>query len=149
MLLGIGSMVPIAAQTSEPTAAPVSHFRILPGLRLCGPEIVSASATAAFRETPGWKGGEFWIAKLEAGLAGGRVAFGRAFTSDVGLGAEANAFVLRTWGNPWGVRPNGTYAGLEVSLILLARVSAGVMYRSNNGSGGSRWAATWGLGIGL
>lgn len=89
---------------------------------------------------------------VEPGLSAGRlsaafVAFPRGeFGSGGGLALSA----LRTWRNPWGVKPNVSYVGGEAFVWPLVFIGPrlGVFHSVSMGNA-NRWLFTFDLGIGL
>ena len=68
-------------------------------------------------------------------------------TQAVGLAIKAR--VLRTWGDPWGgLEPEQTYAGGELALAWIVKISVGVVTRVSSG-GGNKTIFTWSVGVGL
>jgi hypothetical protein len=93
------------------------------------------------------------LLRAEAGIGGGRLDLGPAFTycySPFGsLAAGAfTATVLRTWGEPLGAEPNRTYAGGEFDVGLADwSIGLGLLYRVDGDD--DRWLFTWSLGKGF
>jgi hypothetical protein len=87
------------------------------------------------------------LVQVEPGVGGGKVGLGFAKgLLNVG-GAGAQAFYMRTWGQPlWGTK-NRSYAGLEVDATLFLKVSLGVMRSIDPGPRDT--AFTGGLGFGF
>lgn len=68
-------------------------------------------------------------------------------TQAVGLAIKAR--VLRTWGDPWGgLEPEQTYAGGELALAWIIKISVGVVTRVSSGEG-KKTIVTWSVGVGL
>ncbi len=68
-------------------------------------------------------------------------------TQAVGLAIKAR--VLRTWGDPWGgLEPEQTYAGGEIALAWIVKISVGVVTRVSSGEG-KKTIFTWSVGVGL
>jgi hypothetical protein len=68
-------------------------------------------------------------------------------TQAVGLTIKAR--VLRTWGDPWGgLEPDQTFAGGEIGLAWIVKISVGVLARVSSGEGKAT-IVTWGVGVGL
>ena len=68
-------------------------------------------------------------------------------TQAVGLAIKAR--VLRTWGDPWGgLEPEQTYAGGEIALAWIVKISVGVVTRVSSGEG-KKTVFTWSVGVGL
>jgi len=89
---------------------------------------------------------------VEPGLSAGRVSLGyAAYGRGLGSGAAITATVLRTWRNPWGVRPNVTYAGGELFLWPLVFIGprVGVFHSISPGNAANRWLFSVDLGIGF
>ena len=94
------------------------------------------------------------LLQVQPGLGG--VSFNLGFapvalpswgTQAVGLAIKAR--VLRTWDDPWGgLAPDQTYAGGEVALAWIIKISFGVVTRLNDGVG-KKTIFTWSVGVGL
>src|SRR5207302_3637329 len=93
---------------------------------------------AIFAE-PGWSAGRASVVYLDHGFGSFGSGFGIAGT------------VLRTWKEPWTVKPNMTYAGGE--LILWPIVFAGArvgLFHSVSGTGATKpWFVSLDFGFGL
>jgi hypothetical protein len=98
--------------------------------------------------------GRGFLIQVQPGLGGGAFNVGWApvalpswGTQAVGLAIKAR--VLRTWGDPWGgLEPDRTYAGGEIALAWIVKVSFGVLTRVSSG-GGKKTVFSWSVGIGL
>jgi len=98
--------------------------------------------------------GRGFLIQVQPGLGGGAFNLGWApvalpswGTQAVGLAIKAR--VLRTWGDPWGgLEPDQTYAGGEVALAWIVKVSFGMLTRVSSG-GGKKTIFTWSVGVGL
>ncbi len=94
------------------------------------------------------------LIQVQPGLGGGAFNLGWApvalpswGTQAVGLAVKAR--VLRTWGDPWGgLEPDQTYAGGEIAVAWIVKVSFGVLTRVSSG-GGKKTVFTWSVGVGL
>jgi hypothetical protein len=98
--------------------------------------------------------GRGFLIQFQPGLGGGAFNLGWApvalpawGTQAVGLAIKAR--VLRTWGEPWGgLQPDQTFAGGEVALAWIVKVSFGVLTRVSSGEG-KKTVFTWSIGVGL
>ena len=98
--------------------------------------------------------GRGFLIQVQPGLGGGAFNLGWApvalpswGTQAVGLAIKAR--VLRTWGDPWGgLEPDQTYAGGEIALAWIVKVSFGVLTRVSSGDG-KKAVFTWSVGVGL
>jgi hypothetical protein len=98
--------------------------------------------------------GRGFLIQVQPGLGGGAVNVGWApvalpswGTQAVGLAIKAR--VLRTWADPWGgLEPDQTFAGGEVALAWIVKVSFGVLTRVSSGEG-RKTVFTWSVGVGL
>jgi hypothetical protein len=93
------------------------------------------------------------LLQAQPGLGGGALNVGWApvalpawGTQAVGLALKAR--LLRSWGDPWGIEPDATWAGFEVDFAWIVKVSAGVLTRVSAGEG-KKTAFTWSVGVGL
>ena len=97
--------------------------------------------------------GRGFLLQVQPGLGG--VAFNVGFTpvalpawGTQAVGFAAKARVLRTWGSPWSLEPKQTFAGAELDVAWIVKVSFGVLRRVQAGPGKAT-AFTWSIGIGL
>jgi hypothetical protein len=90
---------------------------------------------------------------LEPGLAGGRasVAFVDHGYGAFGSGYGVAATLLRTWREPWTVKPNVSYVGGEVILwpILFVGPRIGLLRGVSGPMSDKRWLVSFDFGIGL
>lgn len=89
---------------------------------------------------------------VEPGLSAGRVSLGyAAYGRGMGSGAAITATALRTWRNPWGVRPDVTYLGGELSVWPLVFIGprVGVFHSVSPGAAAKRWLFSLDLGVGF
>jgi hypothetical protein len=90
---------------------------------------------------------------LEPGLSGGRasVAFVDHGYGAFGSGYGIAATLLRTWHEPWTVKPNVSYVGGEVILwpILFVGPRVGLLRGVSGPMTDKRWLVTFDFGIGL
>jgi hypothetical protein len=89
---------------------------------------------------------------VEPGLSGGRVSLGYgAYGRGLGSGGAIAATVLRTWRNPWGVKPNVTYAGGELFVwpLMFIGPRVGVFHSISPGNAANRWLFSVDLGVGF
>lgn len=88
----------------------------------------------------------------EPGLGAGRasVAYVEHGYGGFGSGYAVGATVLRTWKDPWTVKPNLTYVGGEVILWPIVFIGPRIgLLRAINTSSDKRWLVTFDFGIGL
>lgn len=89
---------------------------------------------------------------LEPGLGAGRasVAYVENGYGFFGSGFALAATALRSWGDPWTVKPDVTYAGGEVILwpILFVGPRVGLLH-ATRGLKDKRWLLSFDFGIGL
>jgi len=98
--------------------------------------------------------GKGLLLQLQPGLGGGAVNLGWAPVALPAWGSQAVGFVvkarlLRTWGDPWALEPDQTFAGGEVGLAWIVKVSFGVLTRVGSGGSGKKTTFTWSIGVGL
>jgi hypothetical protein len=93
------------------------------------------------------------LIQVQPGLGGGSLNVGWApvalpawGTQAVGLALKAR--LLRSWGDPWGIEPGGTWAGFEVDLAWIVKISVGALTRVSSGEG-KKTTVTWSVGVGL
>jgi len=93
------------------------------------------------------------LLQVQPGLGG--VAFNVGFTpialpgfGTQGVGVAMKARLLRSWGKPWAIEPNQTFAGVEVEAAWIVKVSIGVLQRVGSGPGKAT-VFTWSVGVGL
>ena len=91
--------------------------------------------------------------QVQPGIAGGSVNVGWMPVSFAALGTQAlgagvKARLLRTWGSPWGADAGRTYAGFEVAAVVGVKLSVGVLWKLESGTG-RKTVVTWGVGIGM
>ena len=89
---------------------------------------------------------------VEPGLSAGRVSVGYAgYGRGMGSGAAITATALRTWRNPWGVKPNVTYLGGELFVWPLVFIGprVGVFHSVSPGNAANRWLFSFDLGVGF
>jgi hypothetical protein len=95
-----------------------------------------------------------WLLRGEAGVGGGRVDVGPAFTycySRFGAlaGAALTGSLVRTWGRPLGAEANRTYAGPSLTLGAADwSLGLGVVWRIDAGEDGDT-LFTWSVGRGF
>lgn len=134
-----------------------THAHIAPalGLRIGEPQQASLAAGVIV--------GNQWVRRghehsrdaalyVEPGLGAGRaslayVDFGHG---SFGSGAGVAASVLRTWRDPWGVKPNVSYVGGELFVWPVVFIGPRIgLFRSVTNGAADRWLFTIDLGIGL
>jgi len=94
------------------------------------------------------------LIQLQPGLGGGAVNLGYAPVALPAWGSQAVGFVvkarlLRTWGDPWAIEPDQTFAGAEIGVAWIVKVSLGFLTRVSSGGEGKKTAFTWTIGVGL
>jgi hypothetical protein len=98
--------------------------------------------------------GRGFLIQVQPGLGGGALNVGWAPVALPAWGTQAvgvaiKARLLRTWGDPWGgLRPAETFAGGEVAVAWIVKVSFGVLTRVGSGEG-KKTILTWSVGLGL
>jgi hypothetical protein len=97
--------------------------------------------------------GRGFLLQVQPGLGG--VAFNVGFTpvalpawGTQAVGFALKARVLRTWRSPLSLEPKQTFAGAELDVAWIVKVSFGVLRRVQSGPGKAT-AFTWSVGIGL
>ncbi|MGH7616844.1 MAG: hypothetical protein ACREPM_06415 [Gemmatimonadaceae bacterium] len=90
---------------------------------------------------------------VEPGLGAGRISVAYV---DHGYGAFGSGYgiagtVLRTWKDPWTVKPNITYAGAELILwpVLFVGPRIGLLHGVSGSMTEKRWLVSLDFGIGL
>jgi hypothetical protein len=145
----------LRAQRAEDTL-PRSHVVPAFGIRVGAPQ--KASAALGFLVGEEWqKNGREHSRNaavfLEPGLGAGRasVAYVENGYGSFGSGFAVAATVLRSWGEPWTVKPHITYAGGEVILwpILFVGPRIGLLRGTKGTMNDKRWLLSFDLGIGL
>jgi hypothetical protein len=143
------------AQRGEDTI-PRGHVVPAFGVRFGGPQKASAALGVLLGED--WqKNGRDHSRNValfvEPGLGAGRLSLAYV---DHGYGGFGSGFaiaatVLRTWKDPWTVKPNLTYAGGEVILwpILFVGPRIGVLHGVSGTMSEKRWLFSFDIGIGL
>ena len=136
-----------------PASPPPAQFvpdlsvMFLPGVQVEAPGRVTAGLTVFFPTSaqPGFRR-DGWLVEANAGLGGGRLAFGRAGYLEY-LGLDARVFVSRTWNSPLGASNDSTYIGAEGGLALgYIRVALGVGQRISGPAGEYGTILTWSAG---
>jgi hypothetical protein len=97
--------------------------------------------------------GRGFLLQVQPGLGGGAINLGFAPVALPAWGTQAVGFavkarLLRSWGSPMTVEPKQTFAGLEVDVAWIVKVSFGVLQRVRSGPGKGT-VFTWSVGIGL
>jgi hypothetical protein len=97
--------------------------------------------------------GRGFFFQLQPGLGGGSVNIGFSPVSLAGWGTQAvgvvvKARLLRSWGDPWTIEPDQTFAGVEIGAAWIVKVSVGVLQRVESGAGKAT-VFTWSVGVGL
>jgi hypothetical protein len=64
------------------------------------------------------------------------------------VGFAVKARLLRSWGTPMAVEPKQTFAGAELEVAWIVKVSFGVLQRVQSGPGKAT-VFTWSVGVGL
>lgn len=143
------------AQRGEDTI-PRGHVVPAFGVRVGGPQKVSAAVGVLLGED--WqKNGRDHSRNValfvEPGLGAGRASLAYV---DHGYGGFGSGFaiaatVLRTWKDPWTVKPNLTYAGGELILwpILFVGPRVGILHGVSGTMNEKRWLFSFDIGIGL
>ena len=97
--------------------------------------------------------GRGWLVQVQPGLGG--VALNVGFTpvalpawGTQTVGFAVKARVLRTWRSPLSLEPKQTFAGAEIEVAWIVKVSFGVLQRVQSGPGKAT-AFTWSVGVGL
>ncbi|HEY6553506.1 MAG TPA: hypothetical protein VI669_09130 [Vicinamibacteria bacterium] len=97
--------------------------------------------------------GRGFLLQVQPGIGGGALNVG--FTpvalpgfGTQGVGVAVKARLLRSWGKPWAIEPNQTFAGLEFEAAWIVKVSLGVLQRVGSGPGKAT-VFTWSIGVGL
>jgi hypothetical protein len=97
--------------------------------------------------------GQGILLQAQPGLGGVAVNVGWTPVALPAWGAQAVGFavkarLLRSWGSPMAVEPNQTFAGLELEVAWIVKVSLGVLQRVQSGPGKAT-VFTWSIGVGL
>jgi len=145
----------VRAQRVEDTL-PRSHVVPAFGLRVGAPQKASAALGLLFGEEWQKNGREHSrnaAVFLEPGLGAGRasIAYVENGYGSFGSGFAVAATVLHSWGDPWTVKPNITYAGGEIILwpILFVGPRVGLLYGTRGPRRDKRWLLSFDFGIGL
>jgi len=98
--------------------------------------------------------GKGFLLQVQPGLGGGAVNLGWAPVALPAWGSQAvgvvvKARLLRSWGDPWSIEPGQTFAGAEVGVAWIVKVSVGVLARVSSGGEGRKTVFTWSIGVGL
>ncbi len=134
----------------------VPRLRLQPalGVHVGTPQKASAALGLVFGET--WQqNGRDHSRNLalfaEPGLSAGRGTLAYVNHGSFGSGFGIGASVLRTWKEPWTVRPNMTYVGGEVLLwpIVFVGPRLGLFRRVAGDATAKQWFLSLDLGIGL
>jgi hypothetical protein len=93
------------------------------------------------------------LLQVQPGLGG--VALNLGFTpvalpawGTQAVGFAVKARILRSWGSPLAIEPRQTFAGAELDLAWIVKVSVGVLRRVQSGPGKAT-VFTWSVGVGL
>ena len=93
------------------------------------------------------------LVQVQPGLGG--VAFNLGYTpvalpawGSQAVGFAVKARLLRSWGSPMAIEPNQTFAGAEVGVAWIVKVSFGYLHRVESGPGKAS-VFTWSVGVGL
>jgi hypothetical protein len=148
--------VPLYAQRPEDTI-PRTHIVPALGLHVGTPQKASAAIGVLLGEDWQKNGREHSrnvAVFVEPGLAGGRasVAYVDHGYGAFGSGYGVAATVLRTWKEPWTVKPNVTYVGGELILwpIFFVGPRVGLLHSVTGPSTvDKRWLVTFDFGVGL
>jgi hypothetical protein len=114
------SAIPAAAQQEDtvPRAEPRGGVAMIGGLRLGWPQKLSAYVGIGIPEKRFEHGYTGWSVTVEPGLGGGLVGIGHTTTGGIGMTWRGQFAVMRTWGDPWMVGPDQTYAGGDVRMMI-------------------------------
>jgi len=154
LLATLAAWVPLHAQRVEDTL-PRTHIVPAFGIRAGTPQKASVALGVLLGEDWQKNGREHSrnVALFaEPGIAGGRasLAYVEHGYGTFGSGYALAGTVLRTWEDPWTVKPNLTYVGGEVILWPIVFVGPRIgLLRAINTSRDRRWLVTFDLGIGL
>ena len=93
------------------------------------------------------------LLQVQPGLGGVAVNVGWTPVALPAWGTQAVGFavkarLLRSWGSPMTVEPGQTFAGLELDVAWIVKVSLGVLQRVQSGPGKAT-VFTWSVGVGL
>jgi hypothetical protein len=154
LIAAFGVSLPLHAQRTEDTL-PRAHVVPAFGIRVGSPQKGSVALGVVLGEDWQKNGREHSrnVALFaEPGLSGGRasLAYVEHGYGTFGSGYALAATVLRTWKDPWTVKPNLTYVGGEAILwpILFVGPRIGLLHNVN-GSSDRRWLVSFDFGIGL
>jgi hypothetical protein len=134
----------------------IPHLRVGPalGLHVGAPQKASAALGIVIGQT--WQeNGHDQSRNLalfaEPGLSGGRGTLAYVNHGSFGSGFGIGASVLRTWKEPWTVKPNMTYVGGEILVwpIVFVGPRLGVFRRVAGDATAKQWFLSLDLGIGL
>ena len=113
------SAAPAAAQADTvPDAPSRGALAVIGGVKAGWPQKLSAYVGIGIAEKRFERGYTGWALTVEPGLGGGMVGIGHTTTGGIGMTARAQLAVLRTWGDPWMVGPDQTYAGVDVRTMI-------------------------------
>jgi hypothetical protein len=124
-------------------------------LELGGPQKLSANLgfkLGATKKDASEVGRGFFF-QVQPGLGGGAVNIGFSPVGLAGWGTQAvgvvvKARLFRSWGDPWTIEPDQTFAGVEIGAAWIVKVSVGVLQRVESGAGKAT-VVTWSVGVGL
>jgi hypothetical protein len=124
-------------------------------LELGGPQKLSANLgfkLGATKANASEVGRGFFF-QVQPGLGGGSVNVGFSPVSLASWGTQAvgvvvKARLFRSWGDPWTIEPDQTFAGGEIGVAWIVKVSVGVLQRVQSGAGKAT-VVTWSVGVGL
>lgn len=161
LLLALPSGAPAQDEASPPpVAAPAAPAPAPSGLEPAlnveagGPQWLSANL--GFRVAlpkNGVDGGRGLLFQVQPGIGGIALNVGYAPVTFEGnrlqaVGVALKARLLRTYGSPLGTEPGRTYAGVEGAVAIGVKLSAGVLWKLDDGEGKDT-LFTWGIGLGL
>jgi hypothetical protein len=147
---------PLSAQRAGEDTVPRAHIVPALGLRVGTPQKISAAVGVLLGEE--WqKNGRDHSRNValfaEPGLGAGRasLAYVDHGYGSFGSGYGIAATVLRTWKDPWQLRPNVSYVGAEAILwpIVLTGPRIGVFRRVSGAPDTKRWFVSIDFGFGL
>lgn len=133
------------------------HAEVEPALslELGGPQKLSANLGFKLGATKADAAdvGRGFFFQVQPGLGGGAVNIGFSPVSLAGWGTQAvgvvvKARLFRSWGDPWTIEPDQTFAGVEIGAAWIVKVSFGVLQRVESGTGKAT-VFTWSVGVGL
>jgi hypothetical protein len=149
-LIGLALALTLVAVPARPDVEPALGAEVGSPLKLSA----NLGIRIGMAERDGADRGRGLLIQAQPGLGGVAFNVGWVPLALPAWGTQAAGFtvkarVLRTWGDPWGgLEPDQTFAGGEIGLAWIVKISVGVLTRVSSGEG-TATIVTWGVGVGL